>query len=81
MPVFNPVFLYSVSHPFILVFVSIWLNFLNFFLMFVNSERIVTETAHIELWVSAFHPKENMEYHGNFYHSNITADPSGGTNS
>lgn len=33
--------------------------------MFVNSEMIVTETksiAHIELWLSAFHPEENLKY-------------------
>lgn len=53
-------------------------------LKFVNNEVIVTETesiAHIELWLSAFHPKENLKYHGHFYHSSIVTDPSGGTNS
>lgn len=47
--------------------------------MFVNGEIIVTETesiAHIELQLNAFHPKENPKYHGNVYHSNITADAS-----
>lgn len=46
--------------------------------MFFNSEMIVTETeriAHIELRLSA------LKYHGNFYQSNIMADPAGGTNS
>lgn len=68
MPLFNPVFLYTVSHPFILVFT--WLNF-QLFLMFVNSEMIITESesiACIEFWLRAFHPKENLKYHGNFCH-------------
>lgn len=54
------------------------------FFMFVNSEMIVTETesiAHIELQLNALPPKENLKYYGNAYHSNITTDPSGGTNS
>lgn len=54
------------------------------FFMFVNREIIVTETesiAHIELQLNAFHSKENLKYHGNVYHSNITTDPSRETNS
>lgn len=46
--------------------------------MLVNSEIIATETestAHTELQLNAFHPKENLKYHGNIYHSNTTTDP------
>lgn len=71
--IFNPVFLYILMT-----------ELSTRFIMLVNSEVIVTETAsiaHTEFQLHAFHPKENLKYHGNVYHSNIPTDPSRETNS